>query len=179
MNRACPSPSTSRFARVALVAAFALALAPALSGSPVMGGAVALAGQVPTTNMTTVGAPVSSKETSLARIQRMVARLNKEASTPEGEDGVVARLAAQFRVSPDSLRDQHAAWGLGYGEVAMVYGFARASRKPGVTPDDVVGLRRGGLAWESIAKELGVKIDTVASRMNRRAAPEGSQKPKK
>ena len=140
--------------------------------------ASAKAEEAPTTNMTTVGGPVSSKETALTRIQRMVARLNQESATPEGEAMVVTRLAGQFRTSPDSLRAQHAAWGLGYGEVAMVYGFARASRKPGVTPEQVVTMRRDGKGWEAIAKQLGIKVDTVASRMKRQVGPKGTPKPK-
>ncbi|MEK7315729.1 MAG: hypothetical protein AAB011_06075 [Candidatus Eisenbacteria bacterium] len=140
--------------------------------------ASAKAEDAPTTNMTTVGGPVSSKETALTRIQRMVARLNQESATPEGEARVVTRLAGQFRTSPDSLRAQHAAWGLGYGEVAMVYGFARASRKPGITPEEVVTMRRDGKGWEAIAKQLGIKVDTVAARMKRQVGPKGTSKPK-
>jgi len=177
MNRARPSRFPT--ARITLLAALMFALAssaaPSAWRAPVL--SVARASEAPTTNMTTVGGAVSSKETALTRIQRMVARLNKESSTPEGEELVVARLAGQFRVSPDTLRAQRAAWGLGYGEVAMAYGFARASRKP-VTPEDVVEMRRGGAAWPSIASNLGVKIDTVASRMRRQAGPRGSTKAK-
>ena len=80
----------------------------------------------------------------------MVARINAEASTPEGEEAVLDRLSKQLGASPDSLRAQHSAWGLGYGEVAMAYGFARASKKPGVTPEQVVELRRGGMAWDAV-----------------------------
>jgi hypothetical protein len=111
------------------------------------------------------------KETALQRIQRMVARMNQEASTPEGEAEVVTRLSTQLRVAPEALREQHAAWGLGYGELSMVYGFARASKKKGVTPEGVMEMRRSGAAWEAIAKDLGVKIDAVASRMKRQAGP--------
>jgi hypothetical protein len=169
-------PASGDSARPRLFAAFTLAALVAASWAA--SATVARADEVPTTNMTRVGAPVSSKETALTRIQRTVAKLNKEASTPEGEAAVVARLAGQFRVSADSLRAQHAAWGLGYGEVAMIYGFARTTRKPDVTPDDVVAMRRGGSSWETIAKDLGVKIDTVASRMNRQAGPKRAAKKK-
>jgi hypothetical protein len=116
-------------------------------------------------------APASNKETALQRIQRMVARMNQEASTPEGEAAVVTRLSTQLRVAPETLREQHAAWSLGYGELSMVYGFARASKKKGVTPESVMEMRRAGTAWQEIAKELGVKIDAVASRMKRQAGP--------
>jgi len=116
-----------------------------------------------------------NKETSLQRIQRYVASINQEASTPEGEEAVVARLSQQLRASPDSLQAEHARWGLGYGEVAMVHGFARDSKISGITPDDIVGMRRAGKSWEDIGKQLGVKVDNVASRMKKNVNPH--QKP--
>lgn len=129
-----------------------------------------------TTNMTRVGTSPKG-ETALARIQRMVSRLNREAATPEGEAVVATRLAAQFRTTPEALRAEREGWGLGYGEVAMVYGFARASRKPGTTPEQVVTMRREGKSWETIAKDLGVKIDAVATRMKRQVGSKAA-KPK-
>jgi len=118
-------------------------------------------------------APAATKttpESALHRIQRSVAAINAEAKTPEGEKRVVSRLGLQLNVSPDVLQDQHANWGLPYGEIAMVYGFARASRT-GKTPEDVVEMRKGGKDWLVIAKELGVKVDTVANRMKRNVGP--------
>lgn len=111
-----------------------------------------------------------SAETSLQRIQRSVARINAEARTPEGEAAVLARLSAQLGASRDSLKQQHETWGLGYGEIAMAYGFARASRK-GKSPADVVAIRSSGKEWLAIAKDLGVKVDQVASRMRRHVGP--------
>ncbi|HEY6573242.1 MAG TPA: hypothetical protein VI198_07955 [Candidatus Eisenbacteria bacterium] len=170
-----PHPASTR---TPLLAAFAFLAATAGTCGALVQPSSASAADAPATNMTTVGGPVSGKETALNRIQRMVARLNHESATPEGEERVVARLAGQFRTSPDTLRAQRASWGLGYGEVAMVYGFARASRKPGVSPEQVVTMRRDGKAWEAIAKELGVKVDAVASRMKRQVGPKGTSKPK-
>lgn len=112
----------------------------------------------------------SMAETSLQRIQRMVARIDAEAKTPEGESAVVKRLSAQLRVDEESLRAKHDTWGLGYGEIAMAYGFAGASRT-GKTPDDVVAMRSSGTPWIDIAKELRVKVDTVAKRMRRHVGP--------
>jgi hypothetical protein len=114
---------------------------------------------------------VNTKETALQRIRRSVARINQEAATPEGAAVVLDRLAAQLRVSPEVLRAQRDAWAIGYGEIAMVYGFARAARKQPTTPETVVELRRSGKEWDVIAKELGVKIDTVASRLKRQEPP--------
>lgn len=114
---------------------------------------------------------VATKETALQRIQRSVARINQEAATPEGETVVVDRLARQLVVSPETLRSQHEAWAIGYGEIAMVYGFARAARRQPTTPDSVVAERRMGKDWDVIAKDLGVKIDTVAARIKRQEPP--------
>src|SRR5688572_24154533 len=100
---------------------------------------------------------VTTKETALQRIQKSVARINAEASTPEGEEAVVNRLSKQLAVSPDTLRAQQQMWGLGYGEVAMVHSFSRASRTK-ATPADVVEMRRSGMEWDAIGKELGVKV---------------------
>jgi hypothetical protein len=113
---------------------------------------------------------VTTKETSLQRIQKSVARINAEASTPEGEEAVVNRLSKQLAVSPDTLRWQQQTWGLGYGEVAMVHSFSRASRTK-ATPADVVEMRRSGMEWDAIGKELGVKVDHVASRMKKSVNP--------
>ena len=132
--------------------------------------AAARANDAPATTTTTVVAPVNTKETAMQRIQRMVAKINAEASTPEGEANVVARMSKQFAVSRDTLETQHANWGLDYGEMTMVYGFARSS-KTKATPDHVVDMRRSGMSWESIGKEIGVKTDTVASRMKKSSGP--------
>ena len=132
--------------------------------------AAARANDAPTTTTTTVVAPVNTKETAMQRIQRMVAKINAEASTPEGEASVVARMSKQFAVSPDTIGVQHANWGLDYGEMTMVYGFARSS-KTKATPDHVVEMRRSGMSWENIGKEIGVKVDAVASRMKKSSGP--------
>ena len=111
----------------------------------------------------------NSPETALHRIQRAVARIDAEAKTPEGEAAVLKRLSGQLAASEDSLKQQHEVWGLGYGEIAMAYGFAKANRK-GKTPADVVAMRADGEGWLDIAKSLGVKVDQVANRMNRHVA---------
>ena len=132
------------------------------AGAPAPGGAHVTAA-VAATNK-------NAPETALRRIQRAVARIDEEAKTPEGEEVVVKRLSQQLSVSEDALKAQHDTWGLGYGEIAMAYGFARASRT-GKTPSDVVAMRSGGAGWLEIAKELGVKIDAVAKRMRRHVRP--------
>ena len=114
--------------------------------------------------------PVTTKETSLQRIQKMVAKINLEASTPEGEEAVVNRLSKQLAVTPEALRAEQQMWGIGWGEVAMVYGFSRSSKKK-ATPAQVVELRRSGMEWDAIGKEIGVNTDAVASRMKKNVKP--------
>ena len=113
-------------------------------------------------------AAVATKETSLQRIQRSVARIDREASTPEGEAAVVKRLSTQLGMPEDSLRARREAWALTYGEIAMVYGFSRAARRQSAAlPAQIVEMRREGQDWKAIAKQLGVSIDAVASRVRR------------
>jgi hypothetical protein len=120
-------------------------------------------------------APVkSTPETALHRIQRMVAMIDAQAKTPEGEAQVVSRLSTQLGVSADSLQAEHDTWHLGYGEIAMAYGFARASRT-GKTVEDVVDMRAAGTDWLEIAKALGVKVDTIANRMKRHLGPKSKR----
>ena len=116
----------------------------------------------------------STPETALHRIQRTVALIDAQAKTPEGETQVVTRLSSQLGVSVDSLQAEHDTWRLGYGEIAMSYGFARASRT-GKTVEDVVDMRSAGTSWLDIAKELGVKVDTVANRMKRHLGPKSKR----
>lgn len=134
---------------------------------------IALAPPIQTANPSVAqAANVSTKETSLQRIQRSVARIDQEAKTPEGEAQVLKRLSAQFRVPEDTLRANHEGWALGYGEVAMVYGFARAARRQSTTlPQQIVDMRRSGSDWKEIAKQFRVSIDAVATRVRRNELP--------
>jgi hypothetical protein len=149
-----------RLVRAARIAALPILLLTSVAG-------VAFGG----TTAPTAYRSINTKETALQRIQRSVARINQEAATPEGEAIVIDRLSSQLRVTPEALRSQHDTWAVGYGEIAMVYGFARAARKQPTTPESVVAERRLGRDWDVIAKSLGVKIDTVASRIKRQEPP--------
>lgn len=122
------------------------------------------------TSQTVYTAPVNTKETALDRIQRMVAKINQEASTEEGEAAVKARLSQQLRCPPDTLEWQRTTWGVGYGEIAMVHGFAKSAKKK-TTPGEVYEMRRSGMEWDVIAKNLGVKVDAVASKMKKNVGP--------
>ncbi|HLQ67604.1 MAG TPA: hypothetical protein VK123_10285 [Candidatus Limnocylindrales bacterium] len=126
----------------------------------------------PLARAASAGTPVMTKETALQRIQRSVARIDREAATHEGEERVVQRLSLQFGMSEDSLRAQREAWSLSYGEMAMVFGFARSARRQSATlPEQIVEMRRSGTDWRAIAKQLGVNVDTVARRVHRNEPP--------
>ena len=127
-------------------------------------------GALAQTSQTVYTAPVNTKETALDRIQRMVAKINQEASTEEGEAAVVARLSQQLRCPPDTLEWQRTTWGVGYGEIAMVHGFAKSAKKK-TAPGEVYEMRRSGMEWDVIAKNLGVKVDAVASKMKKNVGP--------
>jgi len=145
-----------------------------LRHAPVLVAALAvlavLAPPMPERALAKTGPTKTTPESALHRIQRTVAAIDAEAGTPDGETRVLARLSAQLRTSSDTLQTEHQTWGLGYGELAMAYGFARASRAH-KTPAEVVEMRRQGIDWLDIAKQIGVKVDTVANRMNRHKGP--------
>jgi len=117
---------------------------------------------------TTGGA--QTQMTSLMRIQRAVAKINAQASTPEGEAEVRKQICAHLHVTPDSLDACRSRWDLDYGETAMVLTFAKSSKKP-VTPDEIVEMRRSGTEWDDIAKDLGISIQAVAKRMGKNVPP--------
>lgn len=153
---------TSRSIRIAPIA---VALALTWCGSLSSPAAATTPVATPTTNPST---SANTKETALKRIQRSVARIDKEASTPEGEERVVKKMSAQLGIPEDTVRAQRDAWALSYGEVAMVYGFARSAKKQSATlPDQIVEMRRSGMAWDAIGKKLGVNVNTVASRVQK------------
>ena len=160
MRPSSPGPRTAP----RLAALLGLALLTAGTGGPLE--SIALA-QTPQPAYT---APVNTGETALERIQRMAAKINKEASTEEGEAAVKERLSQQLRCPPDTLEWQRTTWGIGYGDIAMVHGFAKAAKKK-TTPAEVYEMRRSGMNWEAIAKDLGVKVDAVASKMKKNAGP--------
>lgn len=144
--------------RTLLLAALAVGLLLLLAPAP-----AAAADQPPAAVATPTG---NAKMTSMQRIQMMVAKTNTDASTPEGEARVVKTLSGQLRVPEETLRQQKKDWGIGYGDLAMLYGFAR-SGKPQVTADRVYDMRAGGMDWKAIAKELRVNVDAVAARMKK------------
>ncbi len=154
--------SRIRMVMTAALAGFLMA-APGLAQT----GSTSASGTVPGPVTT---APVATQLTPLQRIQRSVAKINSMASTPEGEADVVKQLSSKLKLTPEALEASRAKWGLNWGETAMVYTFAKASKKP-VTPDEIIEMRRGGTEWDVIAKDLGINIQAVAKKMNKNVPP--------
>ena len=74
-------------------------------------------------------------DTSALPVQQLLCRAVVVAAGTLGSTYLLLRnratlpnLSAQLGQSSDTLQAQHHEWGLGYGEIAMAYGFARASR---------------------------------------------------
>jgi hypothetical protein len=157
----------TRIARMPILGLATIALLAVPGHALADGGTTTTSGTVPQPVTT---APVATQITPLQRIQRAVAKINTQASTPEGEEQVIHQICTRLSVSPDSLQADRARWGLDYGETAMVYTFAKSSKKP-ITPDQVVEMRRSGEEWDDIAKDLGINIQAVAKRMNKNVPP--------
>lgn len=107
------------------------------------------------------------------KLENASVALDKNAGQPEGEKTVVDKLKTEFKVDDtrvQSLRDQN----LGYGEVSIVLTLARGL-PDGITDANVqkvMALRQGPpvMGWGNVAKELGLKLGPVISKVKKMAA---------
>jgi len=107
------------------------------------------------------------------KLESGAAELDKNAAKPEGAQRVNDRIKAEFAVDNarvQSLRDQK----MGYGEISIALGLAQ-SLPGGITDDNVqkiVALRQGPpvMGWGKIAKELGLKLGSVQSKVHKMSA---------
>lgn len=103
----------------------------------------------------------------------------QDASTPEGTERVITRLADEFEV-PDSTVRGLRAQGLGFGEIAIALALARQLSGPERSLDDaivlVVNERRAGAGWGQIALDHDLNLGRALSDVKRSdksvAAPE-------
>lgn len=86
------------------------------------------------------------------RIAITIERVNKEASD-RGQTTMAARLAAEFKQTPDGLLDDKADFGLSWGEM-VISETLLANSATKVTLADLAALRRDGLGWGAIAYGL-------------------------
>lgn len=83
------------------------------------------------------------------RIRLTVERVNREASE-QGQVKVAARLAREFRVTPDELFAEKAEQGLSWGEMMIAHTLMTHSTNP-TDFEDLAALHGEGLSWAAIA----------------------------
>jgi hypothetical protein len=116
----------------------------------------------------TIGAAALSKEEK--NLNKEMARLDRTASTPDGEIAVVKRIGSDFKVSAaqvQALRSRN----LGYGEIVVVYSLAGAM-SGGLTEagvEQVLAIRQGPpvKGWGQVAEQLNRKLGSSVSRLKK------------
>ena len=103
-------------------------------------------------------------------MDKEIARLDRTASTPDGETAVVKRIEADFKVSESqvrALREQN----LGYGEIVVVYSLAGAmpGGASGSGVERVLAIRQGPpvISWGQVAEQLKTKLGRAVSRVKK------------
>lgn len=103
-------------------------------------------------------------------IEEDVDTIDDAASTPDGQEAVIDRIEKEFGVDEaliQELRDKR----FGFGEISIA--LSLAERLPGgLTPENiekVVAMREGSpkSGWGNIARELGLKINPAADRLDK------------
>ena len=92
------------------------------------------------------------------------------AATPDGRRRVTETIAGQFGVA-DKVVDELRARKMGYGEVSITLALSQQLMKTGLTQaqaiDKVVGMRKSGMGWGGVARDLGLKLGRVISDVKR------------
>ena len=102
-----------------------------------------------------VAAGLSGGGEPLAReLRAAAAAVNREAREPGGKPRVVGALAALIGISPESILDQRATTGLGFGEIAIAHAIAD-STEGARTFQQIVAIKRSGLGWAQVIQALG------------------------
>ena len=107
------------------------------------------------------------------KLETSSGELDKSAAKPEGQQLVADKIKAEFAVDDarvQSLRDLK----MGYGEISIALGLAQGL-PGGITDENVqkiVALRQGPpvMGWGKIAKELGLKLGSVQSKVHKMSA---------
>ena len=107
------------------------------------------------------------------KLETSAVELDKSAAEPEGQPRVTAKIQTRFGVDGarvQGLRDKK----LGYGEISIALGLAQGL-PGGITDanvDKIMALRQGPpvMGWGKIAKDLGLKLGSVQSKVKKLAA---------
>lgn len=88
------------------------------------------------------------------------------AATTDGRHRVTETIAKQFGV-PDKVVDELRARKMGYGEVTIALALSQQLMKKGLGQqqaiDKIVGMRKSGMGWGVVARDLGLKLGGVIS----------------
>ena len=107
------------------------------------------------------------------KLETSAVEMDKSAAEPEGQLRVTDKIKTQFGVDDarvQGLRDKN----MGYGEISIALGLAQGL-PGGITDanvDKIMALRQGPpvMGWGKIAKELGLKLGSVQSKVHKMSA---------
>jgi hypothetical protein len=92
------------------------------------------------------------------------------AAAPDGRRRVTEAIAGQFGVA-DKVVDELRARKMGYGEVSITLALSQQLMKTGLSQqqaiDKVLGMRKSGMGWGVVARDLGLKLGRVISDVKR------------
>lgn len=92
------------------------------------------------------------------RLDALAAAIDRAVAAPAAETAAVPRMAAFLGTTPETLRAEHAATRLGWGDLFVAHRIATRGRHP---VDKVVAARRTPATWGTIADEAGVEADVI------------------
>lgn len=96
-------------------------------------------------------------------------RQEKPHDAVKGREKQVARLAEEFGVTQDEVRELRAK-GMGWGEVRHAFAISRRSGQPVA---EILKQRDSGMGWGAIADKYGFKLGDVAGKGKDRSEPAG------
>lgn len=129
-----------------------------------------LAGLLFTSAVAFAISPVIAATDIEVTIEEEVVTINEEAALPDGETAVIGKIEKEFDVDEALISDLRAQK-LGYGEITIA--LSLAERLPGGINDEnvekILSMRQGQPVegWGNIARELGLKLNPSADRLER------------
>lgn len=98
--------------------------------------------------------------TETITLAERAAAIERAAQAPDGERVVLGHISRKLRMSSDTLRQQRARTGLGWGDLLIANLLSTAT---GRTFDDVVAEFRNGKGWEATARDYHVDPARLAN----------------
>jgi hypothetical protein len=92
------------------------------------------------------------------KLDAVAVAVDRATATPQAETASVDRMAKFLGTTPEALRAERASTKLGWGDLFVSH---RIATRGGHPIDKVVGARRSGAPWGTIAEEAGVQTDLL------------------